>query len=493
MTPPPLATAGNEPTDLFAVLRERDVLVHHPYDSFATSVEAFVAQAADDPDVLGHQADPLPHLGRQPDRRRRSSGRPSAGKQVAALVELKARFDEQANIGWARALEEAGVHVVYGLVGLKTHSKTALVLRREDDGIRRYCHVGTGNYNSKTARIYEDLGLLTADADIGADVGDLFNYLTGFSRHAGYRQLLVSPVTLRHRMLELIERAGGRPARPGRIVIKLNGLTDPEMIDALYARLAAGVPIDLAVRGLCCLRPGRPRAVRDTSGCARSSASSSSTRGSTASAAATVGPARPTGGRVPVRLLIGSADLMERNLDRRIEALVPGARPRAAGPPARDPRPGLRRRHQLLGARRSDRRWRRVPTEAGVSVQERLKELAIERARRRREPEPRVRDGRLSPGPGRRRQLTTGRLAVRSRHAPGPARGGPRARSAATGRQTPPAGMGSQKLTSRQAEHAHDGDRPRHAEADQRRDEEPSTTPRPPGVIGMTARMLARP
>ena len=256
MTPPHLATAGNEPMDLFAVLRERDVLVHHPYDSFATSVEAFVAQAADDPDVLGIKQTLYRTSGDSPIVASLIKAA-EAGKQVAAIVELKARFDEQANIAWARELEEAGVHVVYGLVGLKTHSKTVLVLRREEDGIRRYCHVGTGNYNSKTARIYEDLGLLTADPDIGADVGDLFNYLTGFSRHTGYRQILVSPVTLRRRIMEMIEeQAEAGPA--GRIVMKLNGLTDPEMIDALYRASAAGVPIDLAVRGLCCLRPGIP-------------------------------------------------------------------------------------------------------------------------------------------------------------------------------------------------------------------------------------------
>src|SRR5579862_8992130 len=204
MTPPRLATASNEPMDLFAVLRERDVLVHHPYDSFATSVEAFVSQAADDPNVLGIKQTLYRTSGDSPIVASLIRAA-EQGKQVAALVELKARFDEQANIAWAKALEEAGVHVVYGLVGLKTHSKTALILRREEDGIRRYCHVGTGNYNSKTARIYEDLGLLTAAPDIGADVGDLFNYLTGFSRQNDYRQLFVAPANLREQIIELIE------------------------------------------------------------------------------------------------------------------------------------------------------------------------------------------------------------------------------------------------------------------------------------------------
>jgi len=385
MTPPPLATAGNEPTDLFAVLRERDVLVHHPYDSFATSVEAFVAQAAEDPQVLGIKQTLYRTSGDSPIVASliRAAG---YGKQVAALVELKARFDEEANIGWARALEEAGVHVVYGLVGLKTHSKTALVLRREEDGIRRYCHVGTGNYNSKTARIYEDLGLLTADPDIGADVGDLFNYLTGFSRHTGYRQALVSPVTLRQRILEMIEtEAAAGPA--GRIVLKLNGLTDPAMIDALYAASRAGVPIDLAVRGMCCLRPGIPElsetiAVRSIVGQFLEHSRIYRFGGAPGS------PGAAEEGSRPLRLFIGSADLMERNLDRRIEALVPVSDPELRA-----------RLLEILDlvfrddtntwALGSDRRWRRLPEVTGFSAQAALRQLALERARRRRDPETR--------------------------------------------------------------------------------------------------------
>ncbi|HEX3947558.1 MAG TPA: polyphosphate kinase 1, partial [Acidimicrobiales bacterium] len=384
MTPPHLATAGNEPTDLFGVLRERDVLLHHPYDSFATSVEAFVAQAAEDPDVLGIKQTLYRTSGDSPIVASLIRAA-EAGKQVAAIVELKARFDEQANLGWARALEEAGVHVVYGLVGLKTHSKTVLVLRREEDGIRRYCHVGTGNYNPKTAAIYEDLSLLTSAADIGADVGDLFNYLTGFSRHTGYREILVSPVTLRGRVLEMIaEQAEAGPA--GRIVLKVNGLTDPEMIDALYVASCAGVPIDLAVRGLCCLRPGIPElseTIRVRSIVGEFLEHSRIYRfGGSSDDAPHQGGGSGAGHR-PLTLLIGSADLMERNLDRRIEVLAP----------VRDPELQARLLEILdlvfaddtnswvLGA---DRRWRRVPTTSGIDSQQRLKGLAVERARRRR-------------------------------------------------------------------------------------------------------------
>jgi polyphosphate kinase len=383
MTPPYFATANNEPTDLFAVLRERDVLVHHPYDSFATSVEAFVAQAAEDPDVLGIKQTLYRTSGDSPIVASLLRAQ-ALGKQVAALVELKARFDEQANIGWARALEEAGVHVVYGLVGLKTHSKTALVLRREEDGIRRYCHVGTGNYNSKTARVYEDLGLLTADDAIGADVGDLFNFLTGFSRHTGYRQILVSPVTLRPRLLELIDeqtQAGPR----GRIVLKLNGLTDPAMIDGLYRASRAGVPIDLVVRGLCCLRPGIPElseTIRVRSVVGQFLEHSRILRfGGLDHRAGTADDS--VGDHPPLRLIIGSADMMERNLDRRIEVLVPVTEPDLQG-----------RLLEILDlvladdtnswSLGPDRHWRRVPTLEGLNAQQRLKELALGRARRRR-------------------------------------------------------------------------------------------------------------
>jgi polyphosphate kinase len=376
MTPARLATAAHEPTEFFAMLRERDVLVHHPYDSFATSVEAFIAQAAEDPAVLGIKQTLYRTGGDSPivaSLIRASNN----GKQVAAIVELKARFDEEANIGWARALEEAGVHVVYGIVGLKTHSKTALVLRREEEGVRHYCHVGTGNYNSKTARVYEDIGLLTADEEIGADVGELFNYLTGFSRHADYRQILVSPVTVRKRIMAMIEEQ--TEAGPyGRIMLKLNGLTDAAMIDALYRASGAGVPIDLAVRGLCRLRPGIPELsetirVRSIVGSFLEHSRIYRFGG---------GP----DSELPFKLYIGSPDLMGRNLDRRVEVLVP----------IHDPELQARLFEVLdlvfadetntweLG---SDRRWRRVENTHGISAQGRLRELAIERARRRRDDE----------------------------------------------------------------------------------------------------------
>ena len=250
VTPPRLAGGS----DVFTLLREGDILVHHPYESFAASVEAFVAQAAEDPDVLAikqtlyRTGDDSPIVAALIRASR-------AGKQVTAVVELQARFDERANIAWARALEEAGVQVIYGLVSLKTHSKISLVVRREGDRIRRYCHVGTGNYNSVTARTYEDLGLLTAASDIGADVGELFNLLTGSGDPPTFRRLVVSPVSTRAFLLAAIEDET-RGRGDGRIVLKTNGLTDPGIIDALYRASRAGASIDLIVRGRCCLRPG---------------------------------------------------------------------------------------------------------------------------------------------------------------------------------------------------------------------------------------------
>jgi len=372
MTPPRLATAGNEPADLFAVLRERDVLVHHPYDSFTTSVEAFIAQAAADPDVLAIKQTLYRTSGDSPIAGSLIQAA-EAGKQVAAVVELKARFDEQANILWARALEEAGVHVVYGLVGLKTHSKAALVVRREEDAIRRYCHLGTGNYNPRTARQYEDLGLLSADPDLGADVGDLFNFLTGYSRYARYRKLVVAPMALRQRIVELIEREA-RAGPGGRITIKVNGLTDPEVIDALYRASLAGVPIDLVVRGVCCLRPGIPglsETIRVRSIVGRFLEHSRIYRfgGS---------------GEQPLALLMGSADLMERNLDRRIEVLTPVTDPelQARLLEVLDLNLADDTNSWVLGP---DGTWTRVERVKGINAQHRLEELARDRARRRRD------------------------------------------------------------------------------------------------------------
>jgi polyphosphate kinase len=372
MTPPRLANAGNEPADLFAVLRERDVLVHHPYDSFTTSVEAFIAQAAADPDVLAIKQTLYRTSGDSPIAASLIQAA-EAGKQVAAVVELKARFDEQANILWARALEEVGVHVVYGLVGLKTHSKAALVVRREEDGIRRYCHLGTGNYNPRTARQYEDLGLLSADPELGADVGDLFNFLTGYSRYARYRKLVVAPVAFRQRVVELIEREA-RAGPEGHITIKVNGLTDPDVIDSLYRASIAGVPIDLVVRGVCCLRPGIPglsETIRVRSIVGRFLEHSRIYRfGGTGERALT--------------LLMGSADLMERNLDRRIEVLTPITDPELQA-----------RLLEVLDLNLADDTnswalgpngtWERVPCIEGISAQWRLQELARNRARRRRD------------------------------------------------------------------------------------------------------------
>jgi len=376
MTQPRLATAEDEPVDLFAVLRERDVLVHHPYDSFATSVEAFVAQAACDSSVLAIKQTLYRTSGHSPIVGSLIKAA-EQGKQVAVLVELKARGDEQANIAWARALEEVGVHVVYGLVGFKTHAKAILVVRAEEDGLRRYCHVGTGNYNSKTAALYEDLGLLSADPDLGADLTDLFNFLTGYSRRASYRRLAVAPIGLRTRIIEAIE-AQGVAGTDGRVVIKCNGLTDPAVIDALYAASGEGVPIDLVVRGVCRLRPGVPGLsetiqVRSVVGRFLEHSRIFSFGG---------------GGGQPAEILIGSADLMERNLDRRIEAAIPVVEAEA--------RQRLSETLDLLladdtqaWALAPDGSWTRVPAAGGAddgrhSAQLRQQDLARERARRRR-------------------------------------------------------------------------------------------------------------
>jgi polyphosphate kinase len=307
-TQPRLVAPAGDTLDVFATLRDGDVLVHHPYDSFASSVLAFIEQAARDPDVLAIKQT-LYRTGRDSPIVKALLTAAEAGKQVVALVELQARFDEEVNIGWARLLEEAGVHVAYGVVGYKTHTKIALVVRDEGGRVRRYAHLGTGNYNDQTARVYEDLGVLTADPDVGADLSDLFNVITGYSRQAAYRKLLVAPITLRPKLLELIRREA--EAEDGRIIAKMNSLVDSTIIEALYEAGAAGTRIDLLVRGICCLRPGATglsEGIRVRSIVGRNLEHSRIFRFGTP--------------RRGIDYLIGSADWMPRNLDRRVEALV---------------------------------------------------------------------------------------------------------------------------------------------------------------------------
>lgn len=315
--PAPLRPSREGTPDFFAAIRNADVLAHHPYDSFGASVQEFIGQAAEDPHVLAIKMT-LYRTDGDGDIVEALVSAAERGKQVAVVVELKARFDEQANIGWARQLENAGVHVAYGLVGLKVHAKICLVVRAEPDGIRRYCHVGTGNYNARTARTYEDLGLLTSDERIGADLSHLFNRLTGYGRGFTYSEIVVAPEEVRPRIAELIA-AEASHGTDGRIVLKLNSLVDAETIDALYAASAAGVRIDLLVRGICCLRPG-------VAGLSETiSARSVVGRYLEHSRIYYFGNAEGAGRPV---YLIGSADLMPRNLNKRIEALVPVYDPR---------------------------------------------------------------------------------------------------------------------------------------------------------------------
>ena len=259
-TPPELQTKTKE--DIFALIRREDILLHHPFESFQPVVE-FIRSAARDPDVLAIKMT-LYRVGRNSPIVQALLEGIEEGKQVSVLLELKARFDEESNIEWAKALEREGVHVIYGLVGLKVHSKIALVVRREGDFIRRYIHLGTGNYNPFTARIYTDLSLFTCDEQIGADATDLFNYLTGYSAKTSFRKLLVAPVSLRQRLEDLIRREIDRAQKgePGHLIFKMNALEDPEMIKLLYRASQAGIRVDLLVRGLCCLRPGVPGSQR---------------------------------------------------------------------------------------------------------------------------------------------------------------------------------------------------------------------------------------
>ncbi len=307
-----VAASDEEVEDFFSVIRQSDLLLHHPYHSFSSTVLRFITQAAHDPKVLAIKMTLYRTSGDSPIVKALISAAEN-GKQVAVLVELKARFDEKNNINWARKLEQAGVHVVYGLVGLKTHTKVVLVVRREDNHIRRYVHIGTGNYNPKTARLYTDLGLLSCRDELGADLTDLFNYLTGYSRQRSYRKLLVAPVNLRDRFLSLIRREieHCHQGNSGRIVAKMNALVDPQIITTLYEASIAGVQIDLIVRGMCCLRPG----VKGISENIR--------------VISIIGRYLEHSrifyfhNQGQEEVYIGSADWMTRNLDRRVEAVVP--------------------------------------------------------------------------------------------------------------------------------------------------------------------------
>jgi len=359
--------------DIFGLLRSGDIMVQHPYDSFGTSTAAFLSQAVKDPDVLAIKqtlyrtsAADDPAIGGEKAVVEMLREAADSGKQVVVLVELKARFDEAANITWARMLEDSGAHVVYGVTGLKTHCKTLLVVRRETDGLRRYVHIGTGNYNPKTAVLYEDLGLFTADPVIGADVAELFNTLTGHGANDSYQKLLVAPTTLRHRLIELIRREGSRGAA-GKIVFKINHLVDPEIIDELYEASAAGCRIELVIRGNCSIRaqvPGLSDNITVRSVVGRFLEHSRIYRFG-----------RPEDG---ADYYIGSADLMRRNVRGRVEALVP----------VEDA--GLQSRiEEILDIMRADDTlawelgaggdWHKVPTVAGVNTHRMLAARALQR------------------------------------------------------------------------------------------------------------------
>jgi polyphosphate kinase len=365
VSPARLAASPGEMVDFFQVIRQGDLLVHHPYDSFTPTVEAFIERAARDPQVLALKVTLY----------RTSSDSPimgslikaaEMGKQVVALVELKARFDEERNIEWAQRLEDAGVHVTYGVLGLKTHTKLALVVRREGDGVVRLAHIGTGNYNEKTARSYEDVGMFSADPEIGSDLSDLFNYLTGYSRQTSYKRLAVSPNGIRSRLTELIEDEASRS--DGQITLKMNSLVDARMIDSLYEASQAGTRIDLIVRGICCLRPGvegLSENIRVRSIVGRYLEHSRIYR---------------FGARGRTRhYYLGSADLMPRNLDRRVEALAPVADPDLQFR-LDEILDVLLADDNLAWELAPDGRWQRVPTVTGVDAHVAFQELARARA-----------------------------------------------------------------------------------------------------------------
>jgi polyphosphate kinase len=371
VTPARLGLDEDERADIFGAARRGDLLLHHPYESFRTSVEEFVRQASSDPNVLAIKMTLYRTSGDSPIIRHliRAVER---GKQVAAIIEIKARFDESANVEWAKALETAGVHVAYGLVGLKVHSKSLLVVRDEPDGLRRYCHIGTGNYNSKTARVYEDLGLITADPEIGSDLTQMFNELTGYGRNVTYRKLMVAPRGLRAGLTQLIrQEAAAGPGR-GRIIMKMNSLVDTAMIDELYAASQAGVEVDLLVRGMCCLVPGVPGQSENIR--VRSIVGRYLEHSRIYYFANGSGEGEP-------RYLIGSADLMPRNLDRRVETLVPVADPELTA-----------RLREILDVEladdvlawqlRTEGHWDRVPPGGEVDTHLRFQRLTVERQQR---------------------------------------------------------------------------------------------------------------
>lgn len=365
VTPNRLASAPADTVDFFEVIRQGDLLAHHPYDSFASTVEAFVTRAARDPAVLAIKVT-LYRTNRESQIMQSLIEAATEGKQVVALVELKARFDEEHNIEWAQRLEDVGVHVMYGVVGLKTHTKVALVMRREGDRVVRYAHIGTGNYNESTARIYEDLGMFTCDAALGSDLSDLFNYLTGYSRQTRYRSLAVSPGGIRSEVMRLIENEASKP--DGQITMKMNSLVDAGIIEALYRASQGGTRIDLCVRGICCLVPGVEGLSEDIK---VRSIVGRYLEHSRIYRFGTRGKER--------HYLYGSADMMPRNLDRRVEALAPVT--------DHDLQFRLDEILDVVFADDTlawemlpDRSWKRVHGEAGIDAHEALQELALARS-----------------------------------------------------------------------------------------------------------------